>query len=321
MGRKKTKRGVPCPVCGHNKTACHGFDKKGMQRYKCARCKEAGRSWTFNKRKGTVFYRLRISVKEVMRISQAYMENGSVASLSRTFGHKPKTIDRLLDRIASQCEKVNDKTLQNLEVFCVMLDELWSYVQKKENEQWGWNAIEAGTKLLLAFAIGPWTKKTAKILIKVLRKRIKHIWIFISDGLEHYIKYIARLFKHATYVQLVKHYSGRKLESLEVRHIQGLPVAVVEELMRLHGLGNSVHTAFVERLNLTERQSSSKMRRKTLCYAKRLHRLCNYMHMFQAYYNFVRPHMSLKVDRVKRTPAMASRLTDHIWTWNELLAQ
>lgn len=321
MGRKKEKRSVPCPKCGHNKTTCHGFDANGRQRYKCEICKQAGRSWTFNKRTGTPFHRLRTPVKEIIQIAQAYMENGSVASLSRTFKHKPKTIDRLMDRIAKQCAKVNDRILQNLEVFCVMLDELWSYVQKKENEQWGWNAIEAGTKLLLGFVIGPWTKKTAKKLVKLLRKRIKSIWMFISDGLEHYIKYIAWLFKHATYVQLVKHYSGRKLESLEVRHIQGFPIAVAEELIRLHGLGSRIHTAFVERLNLTERQSSSKLRRKTLCYAKRTERLTNYMRIFQAYYNLVRPHMSLKVERVKRTPAMASRLTDHIWTWNELLAQ
>lgn len=151
------------------------------------------------------------------------------------------------------------------------------------------------------------------------RKRIKALWAFISDGLDHYIKPIARHFRGATYIQFVKHYSGRKLKSTEVRHVQGFPICVIEELVKLHGIGNRINTAFVERLNLTQRQSSAKLRRKTLCYAKRENRLENYMHIFQAYYNFVRPHMSLKENGVRRTPAMAAHLTDHVWTWNELL--
>lgn len=118
---------------------------------------------------------------------------------------------------------------------------------------------------------------------------------------------------------MVKHYKGRKLESIEKRHIQGLPIAVAEEILRLHSLGSQINTAFVERLNLTERQSSAKLRRKTLCYAKRIQRIVNYMHIFQAYYNLVRTHMSLKENGVKRTPSMAARLTGHVWTWNELL--
>jgi hypothetical protein len=38
------------------------------------------------------------------------------------------------------------------------------------------------------------------------------------------------------------------------------------------------------------------------------------MALFVAYYNFVRPHMTIKT-----TPAVAARLTDHRWTIEELL--
>ena len=319
MGRKKTKRSVPCPVCGHAKTTCYGFDSNGRQRYKCVECKEQGRSWTFNKRTGTVFYRLRTSVKEVVQVLQAYMECGSMEGVARTFSRKISTITRWTDRIAQQCAKVNNALIKNLEVLFVQLDELWSYVQKKENEQWVWNPIDPQTKLMIAFQIGPWTKKTARKLIKLLKKRIKAIWAFISDGLDHYVKLIARHFRGATYIQFVKHYSGRKLKSTEIRLIQGLPVAVIEELIRACGLGRQINTAFVERLNLTQRQSCAKLKRKTLCAAKLEGRLENCMHIFQAYYNFVRPHMSLKQNGAKRTPGMAARLTNHIWTWKELL--
>jgi len=55
---------------------------------------------------------------------------------------------------------------------------------------------------------------------------------------------------------------------------------------------------------------------------------------FQAFYNFARPHMSLRVPLSEpespasgliqpkwrhRTPGMAAGLTDHVWTFRELL--
>jgi hemerythrin superfamily protein len=46
----------------------------------------------------------------------------------------------------------------------------------------------------------------------------------------------------------------------------------------------------------------------------------------QAWYNFVKPHISLRVPEIdgkrkwkQRTPLMAKQLTDHIWSLEELL--
>ena len=38
-----------------------------------------------------------------------------------------------------------------------------------------------------------------------------------------------------------------------------------------------------------------------------------------AFYNFCRPHMTLKEEGHKRTPAMAAGLTDHVWSAKELI--
>jgi hypothetical protein len=47
---------------------------------------------------------------------------------------------------------------------------------------------------------------------------------------------------------------------------------------------------------------------------------------FQAWYNFVKPHHSLRLDVnlgrkkwMQRTPAMAEVITDHVWNLKELL--
>ena len=74
-----------------------------------------------------------------------------------------ETITRWTDRAAAHSAKVSEEMIQDIESFCVQLDELWSYVQKKEDEQWVWNAIDAMTKLLIAFVVGPWNKKLTQL--------------------------------------------------------------------------------------------------------------------------------------------------------------
>jgi hypothetical protein len=63
--------------------------------------------------------------------------------------------------------------------------------------------------------------------------------------------------------------------------------------------------------------------RRTLAAAKVKEELEGQMFLFQVFYNFVRPHMSLTIGKgrgkQKRTPAIAAGLTDHIWNWEEVL--
>jgi hypothetical protein len=88
-------------------------------------------------------------------------------------------------------------------------------------------------------------------------------------------------------------------------------------------------TAYVERTHLTSRQFNGRLVRKTLGFSKDLdmHRASAIWE--DAIYNLVRPLKTLRV-RVQgdasrrwlpRTPAMASGMTDHIWTIRELLTR
>ncbi len=86
----------------------------------------------------------------------------------------------------------------------------------------------------------------------------------------------------------------------------------------------------LERLNLTIRQSLSPLVRKTLGFSKKRENLRKQTIFFQAFYNFARPHMSLreKINEtdnlfvqkwIKKTPGMSAGITDHVWTFRELL--
>ena len=101
---------------------------------------------------------------------------------------------------------------------------------------------------------------------------------------------------------------------------------------RLEELGLSISPSLPERLNLTLRQALAPLVRKSGSFCKDRTQMRRRVVLFQAFYNFARPHMSLRVplsDPEPRgliqpkwhhqTPGMAAGLTDHVWTFRELL--
>ena len=103
---------------------------------------------------------------------------------------------------------------------------------------------------------------------------------------------------------------------------------------RFEELGLSISTSLLERLNLTLRQALAPLVRKSGNFCKDRTQMRRRVVLFQAFYNFARPHMSLHLPLPEqkpyasgliqlkwchRTPGMAAGLTDHIWTFRELL--
>lgn len=86
----------------------------------------------------------------------------------------------------------------------------------------------------------------------------------------------------------------------------------------------TVNTSYVERSNATLRQMDAHLRRKSLTFAKSRRWLNAKFALVVAWYNLVRPHMTLSrnPDRssTPRTPAMAAGIQDHPWTISELMA-
>lgn len=121
-----------------------------------------------------------------------------------------------------------------------------------------------------------------------------------------------------------KREKGRLVEVIQ-RVVYGDP----KEVMQLLGAdsGGKINTAYIERLNLTIRNSLARFIRKSMNCSKILGRHTHALDFFQAWYNFVKPHKSLRrrIDQgrkkwMQRTPAMAEGLTDHVWTIKELMA-
>jgi hypothetical protein len=103
---------------------------------------------------------------------------------------------------------------------------------------------------------------------------------------------------------------------------------------RLAHLGLTISTAVVERVPLTWRQALAPLGRKTSSCCKDRERLRQRVVFLQAFYHVARPQMSWRQQLPRRertrhgaicprwrecTPAMAAGLTDHVWTFRELL--
>lgn len=122
------------------------------------------------------------------------------------------------------------------------------------------------------------------------------------------------------YLQMVKQRNEHgRLQGIRLRAIFGTLADVVALL--------GVSTAYVERSHLTSRLFNSRQARRTLAFSKNLELYRAAAAWEDAYYNLIRPHKSLRlaVDNAlpqkwsPRTPAVAAKLTDHIWTVKELL--
>ena len=100
-------------------------------------------------------------------------------------------------------------------------------------------------------------------------------------------------------------------------------------------VSHTVNTSFVERDNLTQRQSNRRLTRRTNGFSKELTWFEKQLWLSLAYYHLVLPHDSLRQELPTpeptrgtgsprrwqlRTPAMTAGITDHIWTTTELLS-
>lgn len=87
-----------------------------------------------------------------------------------------------------------------------------------------------------------------------------------------------------------------------------------------------ISTSYIERFNLTIRNSLARFIRKTMNFSKNRTKHTKIIDFLQAWYNFVKPHISLRVPEIdgkrkwkQRTPLMSKGITDHIWRLEELL--
>lgn len=91
-------------------------------------------------------------------------------------------------------------------------------------------------------------------------------------------------------------------------------VDAVPQIISGNPVREKICTNHIERVNLSTRMEMRRMTRLTNAFSKKWENLEAAYALWLTFYNFCRVHKTLRI-----TPAMESRLTDHVWTLQELL--
>lgn len=133
---------------------------------------------------------------------------------------------------------------------------------------------------------------------------------------------------------MVKQRQGNRVVQVSKKVIFGTPEAIQARLA-VSTTSQTINTSFVERNNLTCRQSNGRLSRKVLSFSKDLTWMEKHLWLSLSYYHFVLPQASLAQvlpepqptlgtgspkKSLPVTPAMKAGITDHVWTLEELLS-
>jgi IS1 family transposase len=265
----------------------------------------------------------------------ALAEGLDICAAVRVFGHGEATITRWRDRAARQADHLHGQFLRDLHLPHLQLDEIRTRLRARERVTWLWLALDPRTKLIPALALGARPQQTAHTLVHALRTTLAptYVPLVTTDGLRHYYYALTAHFgcwvrrgrrRHRQvdprllYGQVQKQYRRRRLVCVQRRTVCGPGGKLRTALLGL-GWRGVVQTAFVERLNLTVRQSAAGLTRRTWATAQTAAGLGAQVAWWRGYYHFIRPHLSLRGQGRGCTPAMAAGLTGHRWTAVEFL--
>ena len=334
-----------------------------------ALCKACGGSVALTY--GTAYYGLEAEAMIFETVVRALAEGNSIRATGRIVQVDKDTVCDWLERAAHQCRLVMLYLWRNLHVTECQLDELWSFVHTKEahlpfakiycdtyGDAWVWIAFAPVWRLVLAFVIGKRTQESADLLLK----RVKYVTddyipFFTSDQLREYAAALLQTYgawfqperqgsrgryphprrvplPELVYAQVVKVRDGSRVIEVKSKVIFGEPQTVAARLAA-SPVSETINTSFVERDNLTQRQSNRRLTRRTNGFSKEIAWFEKQMWLSTAYYHLVLPHHGLRqpLDQPEPTrgtgtprswkpvtPAMAAGIADHVWTTTELLS-
>ncbi len=329
----------PCRACryfGITNEAVHalvGYGKIGkhkhIQRWRCQAC-----GTTFSCRRGTLLYYLKSDPAQVDLVLWFLAEGVDISVMVRYTGRHEATVTRWLERAGQQSVRWHQVLFQGLNLALVQMDELCVRVRGIRDRGWLWLAIDPVSKAIPSLHLGARKAEDAYALVHDLKHRLPPgcVPAFTTDGLRSYFYALTAHFGHwhtpagarvphwlvepgLLYGQLVKRRQRRHVVFTTMRMLCDKRAALTA-IQAAYGLSHCIQTAFIERLNLTLRQSIAPLTRKTWSLPQSQAHLLLHVEWGRLYYHLLRPHQSLR----QSTPAMALGLSDHVWTIHDFSA-
>ena len=263
-----------------------------------------------------------LSTEKRSRIVSALVEGNSIRATARMVGVSKNTVQKLLLDLGAACSRFQDETLRSLPCKRLQVDEIWSFVYAKAKnvpaekvgkfgvgDVWTFTAIDADTKLVPAWLVGPRDGGSATEFMQDLEGRLASRVQLTSDG-------------HRMYLEAVEDSFGTAVDFAQLQKIYGSPPeaekryspaeCIVTRLDVIQGDPDPCHvsTSYVERQNLTMRMSMRRFTRLTNAFSKKLENHTAAISLHFCFYDFCRPNWALRTDRDnRRTPAMVAGIT------------
>lgn len=255
-------------------------------------------------------------------------EGMSIRAVSRLTGLHKNTLLRLLLTVGTKCRQLSDSLIQNVQSARVQCDEIWSFVGAKQKhvpeekrgiwgDCWTWTAIDADTKLILAYRVGPRTPPMAYEFMKDLASRLATPVQLTTDGLYWYVDAVDHAFGiDVAYAMIQKHYAGgiAGTATAAARYSPARFTSATKEIIRGDPDPKHISTSYVERQNLSMRMGMRRFTRLTNGFSKSKVHHAAMVSLYFMHYNFVRVHQTLRV-----TPAMEAGIAAEVWTVEDLL--
>ena len=310
------------------------------RRYKCTKCGK-----TFSATTGTTLYRVKKNPELFVIVVTLLAYGCPVQAIVAAFGLDDETVRVWLKKSGQHCQQVHEHFMgqTQLDLGQVQADEI--KVKKQGGSVWMALAMMVSMRLWLGGVVGV---NRDKILIRELAGQVR-LWalcrpiLLAVDGFSAYLKAFRAAFRSAykgdrggrprlfvwqdvAIVQVIKRRSQASL-TIKRRIAQGC-TGLVEGLLTATQHGGVINTAFIERLNATFRQRLACLVRRGRALARQAETLQAGMYLVGCVYNFCTYHKSLRIGLwiterrihwVRRTPASAAGLTDHLWSVEELL--
>lgn len=213
-----------CPTCGSDDIVKNGLTRRAKQNYKCRDC---GRQFVEDPQWQV------IPPDSKALIERLLLEKLPLAGIARVMQVSKDWLQSYVNSYYSGIPhqvKVLAKAKQSLQV---QMDELWSFVDDKDNEQWVWLALDTHTREIIGCYVGDRSGQAAKALWQSLPGVYRQCAVLYTD---YWVSY---------------------------------PVVLPSQRHRAVGKESGL-TSYIERFNNTLRQRVSRLVRKTLSFSKKL---------------------------------------------------
>jgi IS1 family transposase len=266
-----------------------------------------------------------LATEKKLQVLAALVEGNSARAIARMTGVHRDTIMRLGLAWGEGAQRVHNRLARGLSCPLVQMDEMWSFVQKKQarvkptdsaevGEAYVFTALDSTSRFVISFHVGKRDQAHADLFMADLRSRLHVMPSIVSDGFVPYVTAVGQSFGPGVdYSMMTKNYRGSSRPDHRYEPSRNAPFITKKAVFGAPDLSKT-STAYMERQNATMRHHIGRMRRLCYAFSKKLANHRAAIALTYCWYN-----LGMVVSTLRVSPAVAAGVTDHIWDLQEFM--